>query len=241
ILISTGDDGTIRFWSMADGRPLVTLANAHAVPINALEISNNGKLLISADSDGAVYMWDLVDAAGRIDPQHLVTTGPIQTLQADGTVNDLRFTRDDSYLISGGKSLHVWNLDDLDQRSTLAGHQPLTFINRLDISDDNLTLVTASSDKTVRLWNMADKTARATLTGHASYVNDLRVKGSELWSADANQTILVWDLDQESYTETLSGFSTDIWRFAVQPSGQIVTIGGTEPVLRLWSLEPEEP
>ncbi|MGB7311304.1 MAG: serine/threonine-protein kinase, partial [Nodosilinea sp.] len=237
ILITAGDDRTIRFWNMADGELLVTLSNAHAVPINALEVSNNSKILVSADSDGTIFMWNLVAADGRIDPKHLVTTGPSHTLQADGTVNDLRFTRDDSYLVSGGKSLHVWVIDALDQPITLTGHEPLTFINRLAISDDGRTLITGSSDKTVRLWNLADQTHRATLTGHQSYVNDLRVEGPLLWSADADQRILVWDLDQEAYVETITGFNTDIWRFAVQPNGHIVTVGGTEHTLGLWALD----
>ncbi|MGB3200268.1 MAG: serine/threonine-protein kinase [Nodosilinea sp.] len=238
-LITAGDDRTIRFWDMATGKLEITLPNAHAVPINALEVSNNGKTLVSADSDGTIYLWNLVGSDGQIDPKHLINTGPSQTLQADGTVNDLRFTRDDSYLVSGGKSLHVWAMNTLDQRITLAGHEPLTFINRLAISDDGRTLITASSDKTVRLWNLANQTHRATLTGHQSYVNDLRVAGPRLWSADADQRILVWDLNQEAYVETITGFNTDIWRFAVQPNGHIVTIGGTKHALSLWTLETE--
>lgn len=240
ILITAGDDRTIRFWAMASGEPLATIADAHPLPINALEVSHNGNLLISADSGGRVYLWDLTDQTGRIEPQSLVNAGPSHTLQADGTINDLRFTRDDSYLISGGKSLHLWELNNLDQPITLTGHEPLTFINRLDISEDNRTLVSASSDQTVRLWNLADQTPKAILRGHQSYVNDVRIDGSRLWSSDAAQTIRVWDLKENRHVETITGFDTDIWRFAVQPNGHIVTIGGTEHVLALWDLPKQE-
>lgn len=236
ILISAGDDRTIRFWDMASGQPLATLLDAHPLPINALEVSNNGRLLISADSGGGIYLWNLTDPSGRVNPQSLVDAGPERILQADGTVNDLRFTRDDSYLVSGGKSLQVWTMSDLRQPKTLEGHEPLTFINRLAISADNRTLVSASSDQTVRLWNMADQTPKAILRGHQSYVNDVRIDGSRLWSSDAAQTIRVWDLQQNRHVETITGFNTDIWRFAVQPNGHIVTIGGTEHVLALWEL-----
>jgi WD40 repeat protein len=58
-----------------------------------------------------------------------------------------------------------------------------------------------------------------------------------LWSSDANNTILVWDLNQQDYIQTITGFNTDIWRFAVQPNGHIVTVGGTEHTLGLWALE----
>ncbi|MEO1067775.1 MAG: serine/threonine-protein kinase [Cyanobacteria bacterium J06638_6] len=236
ILITAGDDRTIRFWTMADGQPLVTLVDAHPLPINALEVSHNGKFLISADSGGDIYLWDLTDQTGRINPQTLVETGPTRRLMADGTVNDLRFTRDDSYLVSGGKSLQLWVMDDLDRPITLSGHEPLTFINRLDISDDNRTLVSASSDQTVRLWNLVDQTPKAILKGHQSYVNDVRIDGPLLLSSDAAQTIRVWDLHKNAHVETMTGFDTDIWRFAIQPNGQIITLGGTEHVVSLWSL-----
>ena len=240
ILITAGDDRTIRFWAMADGAPVATIVDAHPLPINALEVSNNGKLLISADSGGGIYLWDLTGQTGRIEPQGLVDSGPTRMLQADGTVNDLRFTRDDSYLVSGGKSLHVWTMDDLGQPATLEGHEPLTFINKLDISEDNRTLVSAASDQTVRLWNLADQTPKAVLRGHQSYVNDVRIDGSRLWSSDAAQTIRVWDLQQNRHVETITGFNTDIWRFAVQPNGHIVTLGGKEHVVARWQLPEGE-
>jgi WD40 repeat protein len=237
ILISAGDDRTIQFWDMATGQPLVTLVDAHPLPINALEVSNNGTLLISADSGGNIYLWKLTDQSGRVNPKNLVEAGPESTLQADGTVNDLLLTGDDSYLISGGKSLLVWTMADLLREPTaLIGHEPLTFVNRLDISEDNLTLVSASSDKTVRLWNMKDRTPKAILRGHQGYVNDVRIEGQHLWSSDQAQTISVWDLQQNTHVETIVGFNTDIWRFAVRPNRHIVTLGGTEHVVGLWSL-----
>ncbi len=240
ILITAGDDRTIQFWDMATDQPLVTLVDAHPLPINALEVSNNGALLISADGGGNIYLWKLTDQSGRVNPQSLVADGPALTLQADGAVNDLLLTGDDSYLISGGKSLLVWTMADLLREPTaLIGHEPLTFVNRLDISEDNLTLVSASSDKTVRLWNMKDRTPRAILRGHQDYVNDVRIKGQRLWSSDAAQTISVWDLQQNAHVETIVGFNTDIWRFAVQPNDQIVTLGGSDHVVGLWSLPAE--
>ena len=240
ILISAGDDRTIRFWDMATGQPLVTLVDAHPLPINALEVSNNGALLISADGGGNIYLWKLTDQSGRVNPQSLVADGPDLTLQADGAVNDLLLTGDDSYLISGGKSLLVWTMADILREPTvLIGHEPLTFVNRLDISEDNLTLVSASSDQTVRLWNMKDRTPTAILRGHQGYVNDVRIEGQHLWSSDQAQTISVWDLQQNTHVETIVGFNTDIWRFAVRPNRHIVTLGGTEHVVGLWSLPAE--
>jgi serine/threonine protein kinase len=229
-LISTGADRRITFWTLPEGETVDAIENAHDSSINALAVSNNGQWLASGDSIGVIKLWDLN------------TLEVIDTLTADniGTINHLRFTRDDAYLASGGKSLQLWELSNPAEPSSLEGHT--SFINRLEVSDDNQTLISASADKTVRLWDIATQTWQATLAGHQSYVNDVMVDGPRLWSADEAQTILVWDLNQEAPVRQIVGFDTDIWRFTVQPNGRIVTVGGDRHnvTISIPSLEPME-
>lgn len=242
-LISTGDDRSIRFWSLPDGRPLGQLDNAHGTPIRALEVSRNGRTLVSADSEGTIKLWPLTDSTGALNLLGMSMAGPDYTLQADGTLNDLLFTRDNSMLISAGKSLQLWDLASLEEAKVVKAIAPITleghtsFINRIDITDDDATLISASADKNVLLWDMASKTQFATLEGHQSYVNTLRIEGPRLWSADADKTIFVWDLQQKVPLQRIKGFATDIWRFTVQPNGQIITIGGEQPYIRVWQLD----
>jgi len=213
-LISAGAEGRIIFWTLPEGELINQIDEAHTSTINALTVSNNGQWLASADGNGVIKLWDLD------------TLEVVQTLSADnsGAINDLRFTRDDGYLASGGLKLLLWDLDDPSAPILLEGHT--TFVNRVDISDDNQTLVSASADRTVRLWDIPSRTLRATLEGHQGLVNDLMVDSSRLWSSDDAKTILVWDLYQEKLLKQFEGFDTDIWRFVVQPNDRIVTVGG---------------
>ncbi len=242
-LISTGDDRTIRFWSLPDGQPLGQLDNAHGTPIRALEVSRNGRTLVSADSEGAIKLWPLTDATGSLNIPGMAAAGPNHILQADGTLNDLLFTRDNSMLISGGKSLQLWDLASLDDDAAGSSSAPIpleghtSFVNRIEITDDDQTLVSASADQNVLLWDMATQAQTAALKGHQGYVNTLRLEGSRLWSADADKTILVWNLQQQAPMQRITGFETDIWRFTVQPNGQLITIGGTQPYIRIWRLD----
>ena len=240
VLISTGDDRTLRFWALPDGAPLGQIDNAHGIPTTAVEVSNNNRWLASADGDGTIKLWPLVTDDGRLNLAAMTEAGPSYTLQAQGTINDLLFSRDNRWLASGGASLHLWDLSVLDAANpalvpeaiTLEGHT--SFVNRLAVSDDNQTLITASADKTVRLWNLMTQTSQAVLEGHQSYVNTLRVDGPQLWSADADKVILVWDLQQRAPVRQINGFATDIWRFTLQPNGRLVTIGGSQPLVRVW-------
>jgi serine/threonine protein kinase len=229
-LITAGADRRINFWTLPEGEPIDQIEEAHGSSINALAVSNNGQWLASGDSSGVIKLWDLS------------TLEVMDTLTAEniGTINHLRFTRDDAYLASGGKKLMMWDMANPAVPIPLEGHT--SFINRLEVSDDNQILVSASADKTVRLWDIPTQTWNATLQGHESYVNDVMIDGPRLWSADEAKTILVWDLNQETPVRELTGFDTDIWRFAVQPNDRIVTVGGDRHnvTISIPDLEPTE-
>ncbi|MEB3314321.1 MAG: serine/threonine-protein kinase [Cyanobacteriota bacterium] len=239
LLISTGDDRTIRFWDLPSGQLRGQIDNAHPVPINALTVSNDNRRLASADGGGLIKLWPLGPA-----PQPSTMVAGHHSWQAEGTVNDLRFGRDDGFVVSGGKSLQLWPLANLDKGAnpiprTFPGHT--SFINQLAVSEDNQTLITASADKTIGLWQIASGSRQAVLEGHQSYVNSLRIEGAYLWSADQAGTLLVWDLQQQRPLRRVRGFDRDIWRFVLQPPATLITIGGDQAQVYLWQLPTLSP
>jgi WD40 repeat protein len=239
MLISAGDDRTIRFWALPSGQPRGQIANAHPAPINALTVSNNNQHLASADGSGLIKLWPLGSS-----PQPMALEAGQRSWRAEGTVNDLRFRRDDSWLTSGGKSLQLWPLANLDKGATptprtLQGHT--SFINQLAISEDDQTLISASADQTIRLWQIDSGVQQAVLEGHQSYVNSLAIEGADLWSADQDGTILVWDLRRQKPVRRIQGFDRDIWRFVLQSPSTLITIGGEQPQVYLWRLPGGQP
>ena len=89
-LVSCGQDGTVRLWGVATGRPLRTVA-ALATEVNSAEFSPDGRTLVTADDDGQVQLWD-------------VATGGLQAkIAAHHGEAGARFTRDGRRLISGGR------------------------------------------------------------------------------------------------------------------------------------------
>ena len=239
MLISAGDDRTIRLWDLPSGQLRGQIDNAHPAPINTLAVSNDNRRLASADGGGLIKLWTLGPA-----PQPSTMVAGQHSWQAEGTVNDLRFGRDDGFVASGGKSLQLWPLANLDKGAnpiprTFPGHT--SFINQLAVSEDNQTLITASADKTIGLWQIASGTRQAVLEGHQSYVNSLRIEGAYLWSADQAGTMLVWDLNQQRPLRRVRGFDRDIWRFVLQPPSTLITIGGDQAQVYLWQLPTPSP
>jgi WD40 repeat protein len=246
-LISADDDRTIRLWSLPGGKALGRIANAHGSTINALEVSHNNKFLASADGSGTIKLWALPlgqQSAARF------------TLQAEGPVNDLLFSRDSSLLVSGGKSLQLWDLTSLEQPTPAPGLTSITLkssgktINYLAISDDDQTLVTGAVDQTVTLWDRASRSQKAILNGNQGIINSLEVESGgqdQLWSSGVLPTMVRWHLgDLRSQpcpgADQIQGFAGDIWRFALLPDRQeVVTIGGRPSRIQLWHIPKLKP
>jgi WD40 repeat protein len=56
VLISAGDDATIRFWDLSNGRCFRTL-KAHTAAVRGITLSPDGMKLASASWDRTVKLW----------------------------------------------------------------------------------------------------------------------------------------------------------------------------------------
>ena len=59
-LVSAAEDGTIIFWSLADGSPAETL-NGHEGPVNTIDVSPDDTFIASGSDDGTVRIWSLTE------------------------------------------------------------------------------------------------------------------------------------------------------------------------------------
>jgi RNA polymerase sigma factor (sigma-70 family) len=65
--------GTLRFWELAPGEDFAQLPG-HALPVNAVAFSADGKRLISASNDTTALIWDLAEVRGKLKPKALELT-----------------------------------------------------------------------------------------------------------------------------------------------------------------------
>ncbi len=63
--VSGGDDGIVRFWSLAEGREIAN-RKVHSAAIQELIVSQNGKLLVSAAANGTINVLDVESMSDRI-------------------------------------------------------------------------------------------------------------------------------------------------------------------------------
>lgn len=99
-LYSASADRHVIVWDWKSGKSVRDIA-AHALPVNDIAVTSDGKILISCSDDQLIRVWDLA------------TSNKLYELGSDyfdGAIKALAITSDDAYLAAGGESgyLYQW-------------------------------------------------------------------------------------------------------------------------------------
>jgi WD40 repeat protein len=159
--------------------------------------SDNGAVVALGFKNGAVKLWDNLNAARRPD---------IATRERGLT--RLALTHDGKALASVGRSnvIAVWDVATGTNRFRLPARK--SAVLSLVFSPDGRMLAAGHEDSTIQLWDAASGAARVTLAGHNVGVHALAFspEGRTLLSA-ADQTLKLWHVAtwREVATLTRSG------------------------------------
>lgn len=112
---SSGADRTVRMWAVTTGNPVRMFAG-HAGNVTAMACSNDGRLLASADDQGAIYLWDL--ASAKLSKKMLG--------HGKGGIWSLSWSAESSVLVSCGadNTVRVWDVQGSAADATNGGATP---------------------------------------------------------------------------------------------------------------------
>ena len=115
----------------------------HEVNTSAAAFTEDGRLLVTADEDGGVRVWDVASGAQRA------------TFKAPRRVYNVRPSRDGRWLAISGdfNGALVWSLDSGSAAPRTFGG---TNVQDAGFSPDGRLFYTAGGDKSLRLWRFAD-------------------------------------------------------------------------------------
>ena len=89
VIVSGGEDGTVRVWRLADGSPAGKSLTGHAGEVRAVAVGalpDGTPVIVSGGKDGTVRMWRLADGSPAGEPL-TGHTGPVQAV-AVGALRD---------------------------------------------------------------------------------------------------------------------------------------------------------
>jgi serine/threonine protein kinase len=232
LLLSGGQDETLRLWDAGRLRPLKVLAG-DVGPVEDVCLAPGGKWLASCalrllQTDMVVQIWDVASGNARRRLK-----GPTDNLHC------LAVSFDGRRVAAGSsdRTARVWALDQAGFPSVcLKGHSgTVSNVKFLPGAD---TLLSASHDGTVRVWDARTGAARATLQGGVGKILALAFGGPSKRIALAGSGLRIRQAGG-GFTE-LSGHQGPVLCVAFSADGSQLASGGSDGSVRLWRAEDGE-
>jgi WD40 repeat protein len=183
LLVSSGNDKTIRVWEVSTGKNLASL-RGHTHHVYGVSFHPDGKRIASSGRDNSVRVWDW--SLGK----------QIQLFKGHtDQVIDVEFSPDGKHLASAcdDKTIRFWDVATGTELRRFLGHGH--DIRDICFSPDSRLLASASGDKTVKVWEVSTGTCLLTLK-HEDIARTVTFSpnGMNLASACGDRTICIWDL-----------------------------------------------
>jgi WD40 repeat protein len=194
VAVCGNDDYTIRIWDVRSRTPISETLRGHKSWVRSLSINEVDArvVVLSADSDGRVLLWDAGNG-GRIG-RPLIGCGPIVSILFD-KLNGR------AVLAStwGAGSIQLWDpfiRKPID--SPLTGHAGSVNALAMGELDGRIVLVSGGSDRTLRMWNISGRTSTSQPnTGYAHQIVSRafgEVDGrTAVFSCSRIGTVRAWD------------------------------------------------
>ncbi|HEX6345159.1 hypothetical protein [Umezawaea sp.] len=253
-LVSTSDDGSIRWWRVPDGGWLTGLIT-RTHPFYAAALSPDGSHLV-AGGDENVSLWrlPLPPLTGHTSPPDGIAISADGALLATGG-------RDRMILLWDGGGRQVGRIDvpahvtalafradgllvAADAEGTLStwrGEQPVRTwhsdqgaITSLALSPSGRQVATGGKDASVVVWDLDSPEPGRTLpTGHSGPVNSVAFVGSALATGGADGRVLRWDPESGDVAVVRDG-GPAVKSVAAVPRSSTLVVGDTSGEVALW-------
>ncbi|MGP4099018.1 nSTAND1 domain-containing NTPase [Nonomuraea sp. KM90] len=215
--------------------PYATRLTGHISRVNAVAVSADGRLLVTASRDRTARVWDVGDPHR---PRHLLTL----TGHGDN-VNAAAFSPDGHTVATAAwdNTARLWDITTPARPRPLAVLPHSMGVNAVAFSPDGHTVATASSDKTARLWNVRDHRLRATLTGHDDGLVSVAFSpdGHTLATASFDNTAALWDVTDPGHPgkpRKLTGHTAPVAWLAFSPDGRTLATASNDHTTGLWDI-----
>ena len=233
---------SIWVWDLGSGE-VVQQLEGHQAWITGLDISPDGRQVLSTDAGGTAILWDLEsgDEVSRFE-----NSGSVIIFHPDGQTA-LGSTLD--------HNLALWDLASGEVLRAFEGHA--LRVNDLLLSPDGEIVYSTSKDNTVRAWRFATGDLIATYQPFAEEAtNALAISpdgsrllvGNDYLSAYSmadqrfitGARIAVLDTDTGETLMVLEGHTGGVKSIDLSPDGRYALSGSDDRTLRLWDLSTGE-
>ena len=245
VIVSGGDDGTVRVWDLESGDPVLGPLTGHDGGVTAVAVGalpDGTPVIVSGSDDGTVRVWDLESGDPVLGP--LTGHDGVVRAVAAGVRQGL------PVIVSGGDdgTVRVWDLESGDPvLGPLTGHDGGVTAVAAGVRQGLPVIVSGGRDRTVRVWDLeSGDPVLGPLTGHDrvfAVAAGVRQGRPVIVSGDAYGAVRVWDLESgKPVLGPLINHDGEVWAVAAGVrQGLPVIVSSSGDRVGVWDLESGDP
>lgn len=221
-----GEDNTVRFWDVHDGRCLHTF-EGHRGSVRALQLRHDARRILSGSNDGTIKIWDPED-----------TDSSISFDARCGVVNSLQWSRKYDIIVAAGEAKAFYVHDGASGELLAEARCHGGAIHSVALSLNRRYALTGSEDGAAKLVQMKSGDVVRVFEGHDGPVMAVALKpdGTLAVTGGADGTVRVWDVQRGRETTRFSGHAGAVSAVAINDTGTHVVSVGVDGALRMWNI-----
>ncbi len=244
-LIVVGNmDGDLHLFDVASSSLIQTIEGAHKSGIWSLDISSNGKTMVTGGRDENLKFWEF-KVVSTLVPGTTTSVSNLlikhsKTLQVNNEVIAVKIDPNNKYVLASlhDNTVKVFYLDTLKFYLSLFGHKGLVL--SIDVSQDSKLVITGSQDKNIKIWGLDFGDCHKSIFAHTDIItNVLFDKSSEsihnFFSCSKDRVIKYWDGDKFDQIQKLVAHHSEVWGLAASHSGGFIVSSSHDKSIRIWS------
>ncbi|CAG9584950.1 unnamed protein product [Danaus chrysippus] len=228
-IVTAWNDGNIRAFTPLTGRLIYCIYNTHNKGTSALDMTHDGRTLISGGCEGQVRVWDIKPECQSLKKVLKEHKSPVSAIQV---------SPNDTEAVSAGTdgSCIIWDLISLSRRQVMYAN---TLFMCVCFEPRGVQLLTGGTDRRVAYWEAGSgNLARELEASKVGAINGIHItqKGDLFVTGGNDQMVKLWKYQEGIYTHMGLGHAGAVTCCRFSPDAKVIVSSCAAGTIIVWKV-----